>query len=61
MRLGMHQLPFELIRLIKEGIAKPDLIIGMPVGFVSAAESKEELAKMKYPFITNVGEKVVVQ
>lgn len=25
----------ELIRLINEGIAKPDLIIGMPVGFVS--------------------------
>ena len=36
----------ELIRLIKEGVAKPDLIIGMPVGFVSAAESKEELAKL---------------
>ncbi|OKL35233.1 precorrin-8X methylmutase [Domibacillus mangrovi] len=48
----------ELIRLIKEGIAKPDLIIGMPVGFVSAAESKEELAKMtEVPFITNVGRK----
>ncbi|MED4401979.1 precorrin-8X methylmutase [Metabacillus fastidiosus] len=48
----------ELIRLIKEGIAKPDLIIGMPVGFVSAAESKEELAKLKdIPFITNVGRK----
>jgi precorrin-8X/cobalt-precorrin-8 methylmutase len=46
----------ELIRLIKEGIAKPDLIIGMPVGFVSAAESKAELAKItEVPFITNVG------
>ncbi|MFF2856288.1 precorrin-8X methylmutase [Peribacillus sp. NPDC058002] len=48
----------ELIRLIKEGIAKPDLIIGMPVGFVSAAESKEELAKItEAPFITNIGRK----
>lgn len=48
----------ELIRLIKEGIAKPDLIIGMPVGFVSAAESKAELAKItEVPFITNVGRK----
>ncbi|MGG0791044.1 MULTISPECIES: precorrin-8X methylmutase [Bacillaceae] len=48
----------ELIRLIKEGIAKPDLIIGMPVGFVSAAESKEELAKItEIPFITNIGRK----
>lgn len=48
----------ELIRLINEGIAKPDLIIGMPVGFVSAAESKEELLKLKgVPYITNVGRK----
>jgi precorrin-8X/cobalt-precorrin-8 methylmutase len=47
----------ELIRLEKEGIAKPGLIIGMPVGFVSAAESKEELAKLDIPFITNVGRK----
>lgn len=47
----------ELIRLIKEGIAKPDLIIGLPVGFVSAAESKEELAKLDVPFITNIGRK----
>ncbi|MGC4377068.1 precorrin-8X methylmutase [Fictibacillus sp. Mic-4] len=47
----------ELIRLVKEGIAKPDLIIGLPVGFVSAAESKEELAKLDVPFITNVGRK----
>ena len=48
----------ELIRLIKEGLAKPDLIIGMPVGFVSAAESKEELLKLEgIPYITNVGRK----
>lgn len=47
----------ELIRLVKEGIAKPDLIIGMPVGFVSAAESKDELAKLDIPFITNIGRK----
>lgn len=47
----------ELIRLIKEGEAKPGLVIGMPVGFVSAAESKEELAKFDIPFITNEGRK----
>ncbi|RAK19552.1 precorrin-8X methylmutase [Anoxybacillus vitaminiphilus] len=47
----------ELIRLIKEGEAKPGLVIGLPVGFVSAAESKEELAKLDVPFITNVGRK----
>jgi precorrin-8X/cobalt-precorrin-8 methylmutase len=47
----------ELIRLVKEGEANPGLVIGMPVGFVSAAESKEELAKLDIPFITNVGRK----
>lgn len=47
----------ELIRLVKEGEARPGLVIGVPVGFVSAAESKEELAKMDIPFITNIGRK----
>ncbi|WP_126425491.1 precorrin-8X methylmutase [Brevibacillus marinus] len=47
----------ELIRLVKEGLARPGLIIGLPVGFVSAAESKAELAKLDVPFITNVGRK----
>lgn len=47
----------ELIRLVKEGVAKPGLIIGVPVGFVSAAESKEELMKLDVPFITNHGRK----
>ncbi|AJY76929.1 precorrin-8X methylmutase [Paenibacillus beijingensis] len=47
----------ELIRLVKEGIAKPSLVIGMPVGFVSAAESKDELRKLDIPFITNIGRK----
>lgn len=47
----------ELIRLVKEGEARPGLVIGMPVGFVSAAESKEELAKLDIPFITNIGRK----
>lgn len=47
----------ELIRLVKEGETKPGLVIGLPVGFVSAAESKEELAKLDIPFITNIGRK----
>jgi precorrin-8X/cobalt-precorrin-8 methylmutase len=49
---------YEVINMAREGIAKPALVIGMPVGFVSAAESKEELSKMDMlPFITNVGRK----
>ncbi|MFB9327624.1 precorrin-8X methylmutase [Paenibacillus aurantiacus] len=47
----------ELIRLVKEGEAKPGLVVGVPVGFVSAAESKEELAKLDIPYITNLGRK----
>lgn len=47
----------ELIRLVKAGAAQPDLVIGMPVGFVSAAESKDELRKLDIPYITNIGRK----
>ncbi|MFC3749276.1 precorrin-8X methylmutase [Paenibacillus sp. GCM10012306] len=47
----------ELIRLVKEGAARPSLVIGMPVGFVSAAESKDELRKLNIPYITNIGRK----
>ena len=47
----------EVMEMIQEGITKPALVIGIPVGFVSAVESKEELAKMDIPFITNLGRK----
>jgi precorrin-8X/cobalt-precorrin-8 methylmutase len=51
---------FELVRLLGEGL-RPDLIIGLPVGFVGAAESKEtllqEAAGFGVPFITNRGRK----
>ena len=32
---------FRLLEMIEQGAAKPALIIGMPVGFVGAAESKQ--------------------
>jgi precorrin-8X/cobalt-precorrin-8 methylmutase len=47
----------ELIRLVRAGEAEPGLIIGVPVGFVSAAESKAELMQLDVPFITNHGRK----
>ena len=48
----------EVIRLIKEEGVKPALIIGMPVGFVSAAESKEALSKLtEIPCIITQGRK----
>ncbi len=34
---------FRLLEMIQQGAAKPALIIGMPVGFVGAAESKDAL------------------
>lgn len=34
---------FKLLQMIKEGAPKPALIVGMPVGFVGAAESKQAL------------------
>ena len=51
----------ELIRLVKEGEAKPGLIIGMPVGFVSAAESKDELRKLDIPLSPTLAAKAAVQ
>lgn len=48
---------YETIRMIREGVSKPALIIGIPVGFVSASESKNELTKIDIPFITNIGRK----
>ncbi|MGD0586294.1 MAG: precorrin-8X methylmutase [Oryzomonas sp.] len=50
---------FELLRLVREGSARPALIIGLPVGFVGAEESKNALAATdgSIPFITNMGRK----
>ena len=48
----------ELVRLVEDAEANPALIIGVPVGFVSAAEAKERLrAQGLVPFITNRGRK----
>ena len=47
----------EVIAMIKENVTKPSLVIGVPVGFVCAAESKDELQKLDVPFITNTGRK----
>lgn len=48
---------FKLLELTKEGRANPKLIIGVPVGYVGAAESKEELRKYDIPQISTVGTK----
>ncbi len=48
---------FELIRLVRDGKASPKLIVGTPVGFVGAKESKLELEKLDLPYITLRGRK----
>jgi precorrin-8X/cobalt-precorrin-8 methylmutase len=44
---------FELLQLD----ARPALVIGLPVGFVGAAESKDALRRSGLPALTNVSEK----
>jgi precorrin isomerase len=56
---------FELVRLVESGTLRPALVIGMPVGFVGAAEAKAALRRIAadrphdrpVPAISNVGEK----
>jgi len=44
-----------LLDLIDAGEVSPALVIGMPVGFVACAESKDELVKRNVPYITVMG------
>ena len=48
---------FKLLEEVDKGNLKPDFVIGVPVGFVGAAESKEELRKYDIPQITTIGNK----
>jgi precorrin isomerase len=48
---------FRLLEMLDEGVPKPALILGFPVGFVGAAESKSALAENSrgVPFISLLG------
>lgn len=46
-----------LLELLAEGAAPPALVVGVPVGFVNAAESKEILSQQNCPYITALGPK----
>jgi precorrin-8X/cobalt-precorrin-8 methylmutase len=46
-----------LVELIREKKANPALIVGLPVGFVNAAESKAALIEIDHPYISNLGRK----
>jgi precorrin-8X/cobalt-precorrin-8 methylmutase len=52
--------PTALLRLLehcRSGKARPQLVVGLPVGFVNAAEAKHALAQTDLPFITAKGRK----
>jgi precorrin-8X/cobalt-precorrin-8 methylmutase len=46
-----------LCELIRQGTAKPSLVIGVPVGFVNVVESKETLLGLGVPHIAARGRK----
>jgi precorrin-8X/cobalt-precorrin-8 methylmutase len=49
---------FEILRMMRQTALRPALIVGVPVGFVGAAESKELLAaESPAPYITVAGNK----
>lgn len=48
---------YRIGELIKEGMVSPKLVIGVPVGFVGAAESKEYIRGFNIPTITTRGNK----
>ena len=48
---------FRLLEIIAAGAARPAAIIGMPVGFVGAAESKDALIESGLPTIAVRGRK----
>ena len=48
---------FHLMQKLDEGWPKPAAILGFPVGFVGAAESKAALRASGLPSVTNISEK----
>jgi precorrin-8X/cobalt-precorrin-8 methylmutase len=48
---------FTLLEHLRKGRCRPALIVGLPVGFVNAAESKEALTRGTASYITAVGRK----
>lgn len=48
---------YELLRFCREEGIQPDLVVGAPVGFVGAAESKQALVESGLPQITCRGRK----
>jgi precorrin-8X/cobalt-precorrin-8 methylmutase len=48
---------YKVMEMIDDGKLEADAVIGVPVGFVGAAESKDELEKTNIPYIISKGRK----
>lgn len=48
---------FRLLELVKLGKVNPKFVVGVPVGFVGAADSKEYLREFHIPSISTIGTK----
>lgn len=48
---------FELLRLAEQGYVRPSLVVGVPVGFVGAAEAKKALIRSGLSYIACEGRK----
>ena len=48
---------FSICELIREGKLNPEMVIGVPVGFVNVVEAKEELMNTAEHYIVNRGRK----
>jgi precorrin isomerase len=47
----------ELVALAGRGLVSPAFVVGLPVGFVGAADSKDQLRRSGLPAVSNIGEK----
>ena len=54
---NLEAVVLRLLELLAGGAPPPALIVGVPVGFVNAAESKDLLARQDCPYITALGPK----
>lgn len=48
---------YKVMEMIRDGKLEADAVIGVPVGFVGAAESKDELENTNIPYIISKGRK----
>jgi precorrin-8X/cobalt-precorrin-8 methylmutase len=48
---------FRILEHVEKGRLEPEFVVGVPVGFVGAAESKEKLREFGIPSISTVGTK----